>query len=166
MNLILWRRVPPNCSFEVDDIEKPWLWKEPFDFIHSANLAQGIRDWPTYTKRIYEGLAPGGVVQLHESAMKWYTDDDSIPKGGALESYQKLLNKALDLAGAREICIELESHLIKAGFVDVKVAVKKLPIGTWAKDRRKKVPEICIRIDLSTANFVITGARTMGIGNY
>ena len=46
--------VPPNCTFEVDDLERPWLFKEPFDFIRSANIAQGIRDWPTYTKRIYE----------------------------------------------------------------------------------------------------------------
>lgn len=47
-------RLPPNCSFEVDDIEKPWMWKEPFDFIHSANLGQGLRDWPNYTQQVYE----------------------------------------------------------------------------------------------------------------
>ena len=47
-------RVPPNCVFEVDDITKPWMWKEPFDYIHSANIAQGIRDWPEYLKRMYE----------------------------------------------------------------------------------------------------------------
>lgn len=49
-------RVPPNCTFEVDNVEKEWMWKKPFDFIHSANIAQGIHDWPTYAKRIYESV--------------------------------------------------------------------------------------------------------------
>lgn len=50
----LMNRVPPNCTFEVDDLDKPWLWTQPFDFIHSANISQGISDFPTYAKRIYE----------------------------------------------------------------------------------------------------------------
>lgn len=47
-------RVPPNCTFEVDDLKKLWMWNAPFDFIHSANIAQGIQDWPSYTKRMFE----------------------------------------------------------------------------------------------------------------
>ena len=74
-------RVPPNCAFEVDDLEQPWMWKKPFDFINSANLAQGIRDWPQYVKRIYDNLAPGGVVQLHEVSLYFHSDDDTIPRG-------------------------------------------------------------------------------------
>ena len=132
-------RVPPNCVFEVDDIEKPWLWKQPFDFIHSSNLAQGIHDWPLYTKRIYDNLTPGGVVQLHELSMQWFTDDNSIPAGGKLEQYQKSLAKALELAGIRDVTRDLESYLRNAGFVDIKVVLKKMPFGPWAKDRRKKV---------------------------
>ena len=54
VRLLMPLRLPPNCSFEVDDIEKPWMWKEPFDFIHSANLGQGLRDWPNYTQQVYE----------------------------------------------------------------------------------------------------------------
>lgn len=30
--------VPPNCIFEVDDIQKEWTWKEPFDLIHLRQL--------------------------------------------------------------------------------------------------------------------------------
>lgn len=132
-------RVPPNCTFEVDDLEKPWLWKQPFDFIHSANVSQGIRDWPTYTKRIFDNLSPNGVVQLHESRLRFQTDDDSIPKGGALEAYEKLFLEAGKLAGLKDVCEELEGYLLDAGFLDVRVVIKKLPIGPWAKDVKKKV---------------------------
>lgn len=47
-------RVPPNCVFEVDDLERPWLWKQPFDFIHSSDLGMGMRDWKSYIKNIFE----------------------------------------------------------------------------------------------------------------
>ena len=131
--------VPPNCSFEVDDIEQPWLWKEPFDFIHSANLALGLHDWPTYTKRMYENLVPGGVVQLLECRLWFHSDDDTTPKGGHIERYTDNLNRAAQRAGLRDACEELEEYLVNAGFVDVRVTVKKFPIGPWPKDPAKKV---------------------------
>ena len=132
-------RVPPNCSFDVDDLEKPWHFKEPFDFIHSSNLSQGIRDWPSYIKRIYDNLTPGGVVELHESGMRFNTDDDTIPKGGAIEEWQKCFDEAAELAGLRDVRNYLERWLLDTGFIDVRVVVKKLPVGPWPKDPLKKV---------------------------
>ncbi len=38
-------RVPPNLSFEVDDIEKQWMWNKPFDFIFSRMLAGSLSDY-------------------------------------------------------------------------------------------------------------------------
>lgn len=48
------RFVPENCAFVVGDVEEPWAWDENFDFIHSGNMAQGIRDWSGYIGRIFE----------------------------------------------------------------------------------------------------------------
>lgn len=48
-------RVPPNCRFELDDIEKPWTWKkESFDFIFARDLILAIRDWPALINQCYE----------------------------------------------------------------------------------------------------------------
>jgi cyclopropane fatty-acyl-phospholipid synthase-like methyltransferase len=132
-------RVPPNCTFEVDDLEKPWLWEQPFDYIHSANIAQGIRDFRTYTKRIYDNLRPGGVVQFQETRTKFGCDDDSIPKGGFIEKYEISFNKAAGLAGFEDATYRIEEYMRDTGFVDVRVVVKKLPIGPWPKTRVKKV---------------------------
>lgn len=133
--------VPPNCTFEVDNIEQPWLWKEPFMFIHSAHLIQGIRDWPAYTKRMYENLAPGGVVELVESQI-WQTDDDTIPKDGYINKYKEGLLEGSKLAGlvdiSQPIGHKLAKYLREAGFIDVRVQLKKLPLGPWPKDRKKK----------------------------
>lgn len=39
-------RVPPNCSFEIDDAEQDWLFEpNSFDFIHNRNFVCAIRNW-------------------------------------------------------------------------------------------------------------------------
>lgn len=123
----------------MDDVEKPWMWKEPFDFIHSANIEQGIHDWPAYVKRIFDHLTPGGVVQLQETKALFESDDNSIPKGGAIELHCNRYLEAAEVAGLENVAPELESYLLNAGFVDVRVVVKKLPLAPWPKDPRKKV---------------------------
>jgi ubiquinone/menaquinone biosynthesis C-methylase UbiE len=46
--------VPPNCHFEVDDIERIWTWREDsFDFIFSRDLLLAIRDWPALVDQTY-----------------------------------------------------------------------------------------------------------------
>jgi SAM-dependent methyltransferase len=34
--------VPPNCSFVVDNIEDEWIFREPFDYIHSRTILLGV----------------------------------------------------------------------------------------------------------------------------
>lgn len=123
------------------------MWKEPFDFVHSSNLGQGIRNWPVYLKRIYDNLSPGGVLECHESRMAFESDDDTVPKGGYIEQYIDALAKAMKLAGFEDVPPKLEGYLKDAGFVDVKVIIKKLPIGGWPKDPKKKVcsENYCLR---------------------
>lgn len=47
-------RVPPNCRFELDDIEQPWTWREnSADFIYSRDLILAIRDFPKLIDQSY-----------------------------------------------------------------------------------------------------------------
>lgn len=78
-------------------------------------------------------------MQLHEAQIAFKTDDDSVPKGGYLERYQKEFAKAVKLAGLQEATDKLEGYLRAAGFVDIRVLIKKLPMGPWAKDKKTKV---------------------------
>jgi SAM-dependent methyltransferase len=34
--------VPPNCSFVVENIEADWMFRKPFDYIHSRVLLLGV----------------------------------------------------------------------------------------------------------------------------
>lgn len=76
---------------------------------------------------------------MHESGTRFSTDDDTIPKGGAIEEYQGYFDQAASLVGLKDVREDLEGYLRDAGFVDVHVVVKKLPIGPWPKDPSKKV---------------------------
>ena len=42
--------LPPNCQFEIEDIENDWLFeKSSFDFIFGRELLLSITDWPHAT---------------------------------------------------------------------------------------------------------------------
>lgn len=46
--------VPPNVTFEIDDVEEEWAYNEPFEYIHSRIMTSSIGDWPLYLRRCYE----------------------------------------------------------------------------------------------------------------
>lgn len=46
--------IPPNCVFEIDDIEEPWNYNYKFDFIHMRMMVGTVSDWPHCFKQCYE----------------------------------------------------------------------------------------------------------------
>jgi hypothetical protein len=46
--------VPPNVTFEVDDIEEPWIFSRKFDFIHSRMMTASIEDWPKFFDQAFK----------------------------------------------------------------------------------------------------------------
>ena len=49
-----WARIPPNCFFELDDIEKDWAWSQPFDLIFSRYMTGCFDDVEAYVKKAFE----------------------------------------------------------------------------------------------------------------
>lgn len=84
-------------------------------------------------------LVPNGKVELLEYRTAFTSDDDSIPHGGFIEEYEREYLKAAEIAGIIDVPPKLEQHLKDAGFVDVRVTVKKHPIGGWPKDKARKL---------------------------
>lgn len=46
--------VPPNVSFQLDDVEEEWTWTRPFDYIHVRYMARPICDWPRLIRQCFE----------------------------------------------------------------------------------------------------------------
>lgn len=46
--------VPPNVSFQVDDIEEPWTFRDKFDFLYARMMTGSFADWPKFFTQAYE----------------------------------------------------------------------------------------------------------------
>ena len=50
--------VPPNCTFEIDDVEKEWLWSQPFDLVFCRTLAGSFTNTQEFIKNAFEYADP------------------------------------------------------------------------------------------------------------
>ncbi|KAK2794092.1 hypothetical protein FQN52_009174 [Onygenales sp. PD_12] len=130
--------VPPNVKFVVDDAESDWVPIKPYDYIHARYLSASISDWPRLVKQCYDHLTPGGWVEFHDVDGNPHSEDGSTemtPKYKPQEMMDLLAvvceksNKVLQPGGS------IKKWLEDAGFINVKYMMKKLPIGTWPKDK-------------------------------
>lgn len=48
------RSVPPNLTFEIDDIEEEWVYTQKFDYIHGRFLNGSLADWKGLIAKAYE----------------------------------------------------------------------------------------------------------------
>ncbi|KAF4813353.1 Secondary metabolism regulator LAE1 [Colletotrichum siamense] len=143
--------VPPNCKFQIDDIEQlPWTWPaEHFDFIHIRNLEGCVADWPALYAEALANLKPGvGYIEIKEfdidvkSQVITELDDDHVFKRWA-----RLFFEAFDRLG--KTAKQHRDHGIKknleaAGFVDVVEKKWPVPIGPWPKDPILKEVGTCL----------------------
>lgn len=47
-------RVPPNCTFEIDDLEKEWTWSHPFDLVFGRVLTGSFKNIEDFIQKSYE----------------------------------------------------------------------------------------------------------------
>jgi len=127
--------------FEVDDIEEPWTFTRPFDFIHGKWLAGSIRDWPRLMQQCRDNVNPGGWVEF----MDWdYTPrlaDGSIEvRDNYVKKWHHIMMNGCEVkTGASASPGPLLKDLMtNAGFEDIKETVFKVPVGAWPRDKKLK----------------------------
>ncbi|KAA8902940.1 S-adenosyl-L-methionine-dependent methyltransferase [Sphaerosporella brunnea] len=156
LNPIQPKWLPQNCKFEIGDVEGDWTFQpDHFDFVHARNLFIGISDWPRLMKEIYRATAPGGYVELTEQGVSparltdWLLTDryqlptfnDAVmPDDNPINIYSNLMKQAMAKIGRSVVSSDstLRLRLEQAGFVDIRVAKVKQPIGKWPKDAELK----------------------------
>ncbi|KAJ6258203.1 hypothetical protein Dda_7122 [Drechslerella dactyloides] len=132
--------VPPNVSFEVDDVEKEWAYGEnTFDLIYSRYMLGAIADWPKLVHQAYNTLKPGGYLEILEPDSHLLCDNGSLTSDAPLLAWNKLFIDAAGKIGRSVVeapCYK--NYLREAGFVDVHEEVFKLPNSPWMKDKLLK----------------------------
>ncbi|KAF6845100.1 methyltransferase domain-containing protein [Colletotrichum musicola] len=132
--------VPPNVTFEVDDIEEPWLYSLRFDYIHSRMMTSSIADWKKYFQNCFDHLEPGGYLELQEIDGLATSDDGTLKEDCSLQKGVKLLRQACEIFGRPFQSIPALVDIMKdVGFVDVVLTRYKWPTNPWPKDPRYKM---------------------------
>lgn len=130
------KSVPPNCQFEVDDIEEPWTFQRPFDYIHSRWLAGAIRDWPRLVQQCYDHVAPGGWVEFKDWDYRARMPNGSLDlPDNHVKQWHDLMGELAEKSGATaKPVVGLKDLVIAKGFVNVRETVFQTPVGDWPKD--------------------------------
>ncbi len=93
------RSVPPNCRFEIDDVEDDWMFSAKFDYIHGRHMVGSITDFPKLFNTIYENLNPGGWVEMQDYYVKLQSSKQILGSFSSCLSYFES-TRALFLARA------------------------------------------------------------------
>ncbi|KXH27626.1 methyltransferase domain-containing protein [Colletotrichum nymphaeae SA-01] len=139
--------VPPNCRFEIDDLEKEWTWTELFDFIFIRSMVGSFKSWPDVIKQAYDNLEPGGYLEIQDNEFPIFCDDGSMPADSQVLKWTQLIVEATDIVGkSMAVAPTFKQLLEDAGFEDVQGRQEKWPISPWQqKDPKQRELGICSR---------------------
>ena len=130
--------VPPNLTFQVDDVEEEWTWSVKFDFIYSRMMTAGLADWPKFFERAYEGLTPGGWIELADIC-PLTSDDGTLTEDLAVSKWVNHLMEGCKAIGRPfDGAVKYKEQLEAQGFVNVETVVYKWPQNRWPKDKKHK----------------------------
>jgi SAM-dependent methyltransferase len=132
---------PPNCFFEIDDIEEDWPYQlNHFDFVHGRDLLTAVRDWPRLIGQAYEHLKPGGWIQLASTIPDIQSDDNTLPENSYYREAGRLYFEMAEKMGSPlDSPRKWSDQMREAGFTDVRDVIYKIPMGTWPKSKRLRV---------------------------
>ncbi|UQC90272.1 uncharacterized protein CLUP02_15802 [Colletotrichum lupini] len=131
--------IPPNVKFEIDDLEEPWVYSKPFDYIHTRAMNSSIIDWKVYIKKCFDNLKSGGFLELQEYDVFVKSDDGTLKPEHAVSRCVDLIYDASIKFGRPYQHIEpLAEMMREVGFVDVAIQSDKWPLNAWARDSKYK----------------------------
>ncbi|KAJ0161769.1 hypothetical protein CTA2_5635 [Colletotrichum tanaceti] len=138
--------VPPNCKFQIDDVQLDWtLEKDRFDFIHARALFGAIDDWQRFYDQAFAHLKPGGWFESMETDSQVRSENSVVEDDPdhVFKRWAPLFWEAGDKTGRTFRVAQddgrnptlMETCMEKAGFVDIVHEKRKIPVGGgWAED--------------------------------
>ncbi|RMJ18477.1 hypothetical protein CDV36_001850 [Fusarium kuroshium] len=112
--------LPSNCTFEIDDLEKEWTWKVPFDFVFCRMMTGSFADPEAMAKKVFNGLSAEGWYEIQDIQLPVFCDDGTLdPKTSPIMKWQ-------------------EAILERTGFHNVDETIFRWPTNSWPKDRKLK----------------------------
>ncbi|KAF5649189.1 methyltransferase domain protein [Fusarium sp. NRRL 52700] len=129
-------RVPPNCRFEIDDLEDDWTFKHQFDFMFIRSMIASFKSWPDIFAKAFENLEPGGYIEVQDNVYPLASDNGTIHNTDILRWSTLMTDAAKKIGRSITVAPEFKSMLKDAGFIDIVEIKKRIPMNRWPKDAR------------------------------
>ncbi|KAF9446059.1 S-adenosyl-L-methionine-dependent methyltransferase [Macrolepiota fuliginosa MF-IS2] len=124
---------PPNAIFAPNSITSlPEHWTNTLSLIHQRLLVVALSpsQWQTALSEMFRTLAPGGWVQLFELHYMLVSPSEALRKHKVFAMRNKLCYEVRHVV--MDIVDHLPSWLEQAGFVNLRIEKRYLPLGSWA----------------------------------
>ncbi|KAJ2898478.1 hypothetical protein MKZ38_003867 [Zalerion maritima] len=131
--------IPPNCTFEIDDVEKEWTWSKPFDFVFARHMCASFQDYQGFVDKAFSALEPGGYLEMQDLDFPMRCDDDTMSKDSYIYKWtQGFVDAGENLGRPINSAPKYKRMLEKAGFVDVVEKQFKWPMNRWPREKKFK----------------------------
>ncbi|KAJ2903739.1 hypothetical protein MKZ38_009391 [Zalerion maritima] len=128
--------VPPNCQFQIDDMELLWNWEGRFDFVFCRFPAGSFKSIRELMVQAHEHLEPGGCIEIQDLCLEVECDDEHCP----VRAWSKMLAEAGIQRGRPLNSAPKHNDLLEeAGFKDIKRREYKWPLNQHGKDRYSNI---------------------------
>jgi len=157
--------VPPNCQFEVNDVEEEWSYTQKFDYIHGRALTACFRDPSFVLASAFDALEPGGWLEMQDPTMPLLCIDNTM-EGTAIQEWMKLMCTAGEILGR---CLtnsrNYKRWMEEIGFVDVEEVHFPWAINPWPRGKKEKLVALWMQQDLLDGlHGMSVGLLTRGLG--
>ncbi|KAF5318604.1 hypothetical protein D9619_010820 [Psilocybe cf. subviscida] len=137
---------PPNVTFQtVSALSMPADWTNKFMLVHQRLILTGIKkdEWEQDIREIYRVAASGGWAQICEYNSGY--EVTGVTTGPATKRSEELYTRLGEKTGIDFFCARRIPDLMKAaGFVDVDVEERVVPLGAWNGDISRRFAETMI----------------------
>ena len=131
--------MPSNCSFAVHNAESDWSFENKFDFIQGRMLLMGIHDWPTFFKKAWNSLNPGGWLEVSNPEFPVGCADDVVQAESPFLVWSQHIREAAGKDGIDTLIARKFGSMIEdQGFVNICEEPLKWPIGPWPRGDKEK----------------------------
>ncbi|KAI5460193.1 S-adenosyl-L-methionine-dependent methyltransferase [Mariannaea sp. PMI_226] len=133
--------VPPNLN-QIEDCTREWTFEQDsIDYVHMRYLVGSVKDWSGLFKEAFRVCKPGGWVESQEAAAMMESDDGTVKDTSALHEWGKFFIEGGKKLGQPFTILEADLQrkgMEEAGFVDIHIENRKIPVGGWPKDPKMR----------------------------
>lgn len=167
---------PANVHFAIQDLMAAWptegVAAGPFDLVHCRQVLLNLPDPAKMLRQVFDNLRPGGIVEIREYWNPMVSEkDDAAGKPGdpgkgsrvplLVEWHRGTVEAAAALGCDHGYAAGLPDALRDAGFSEVVVSDRKVPLGGWAPDGGREQDERTQKMDSLLCKMIEAGAPVM-----